>query len=97
MFLASSFPCRTAFWALGTVAAPDRLAARSGTAASSPAPQASGTGAASVPTRRSARTVSIPLWSMGRSVWLRTIGFAALPTVQTISSESNSAPVDRTT
>jgi hypothetical protein len=93
MFLARSFPCRTAFWALAVVAVPGCFEARSGTAASSPAPQASGTGAASVPTRRSARTINIPCWS----VWLRTIGFAALPTVQTISPESNSSPVDRTT
>jgi len=46
-----------------------------------PRPQAPGTGAVAVPTRRSAPTISIPRSSMGRSVCgCAPIGFAALPT-----------------
>jgi hypothetical protein len=90
MLAASVLVCRTACWADGLVNEPGSV--RSGTAAQSPAPQASSTPS----TLRSAVQRSRPFSSSGRSV-RASIGLALTPAVHTIVSASNSSPSVSTT
>ena len=86
MFFASSLPWRTACWAFGTQKPPTPPPVRSGTAQTSPAPQASAMISPSsvIDAKVRARRGGGRAPRSGRSV-LRTTGLAMTPAVQTIS------------